>query len=124
MRISRSRRPRHRPPPYRLQVMPASGAEEYDYEFGAAVSQPEEDKEALVLLEKAYAKNPAQVRYALGLSQALFIEGQYQRSKTSRPVEGREATELILYFHGKSAHSLGQVDEAIVDYTDYLSRSG
>ena len=107
------------------KVMPASGAEEYDYELGLQFLNLKKIKEALVLLEKAYAKNPAQVRYALGLSQALFIEGQYQRVKDILgPWRDEKATELILYFHGKSAHSLGQVDEAIVDYTDYLSRFG
>jgi tetratricopeptide (TPR) repeat protein len=30
----------------------------------------------------------------------------------------------VLYFLGKSVHSLGQLDEAIVDYADYLSRFG
>jgi GWxTD domain-containing protein len=107
------------------KVMPASGAEEYDYEQGLQLLNLKRNKDALVLLEKAYAKNPAQAKFALGLSQCLFIEGQYQRVKDIlSPLRGEKATDLILYFLGKSAHSLGQLDEAIADYSDYLSRFG
>jgi len=107
------------------KFMPAAGAEEYDYEVGLQLINLKRSKDALVFLEKAYAKNPAQVNYALGLSQCLFIEGQYQRIKdVLSPLRGEKTTDLILYFHGKSAHSLGQLDEAIADYSDYLSRFG
>ena len=107
------------------KVMPASGAEEYDYEQGLQLLNLKRNKDALVLLEKTYAKNPAQLKYALGLSQCLFIEGQYQRVKDIlSPLRGEKATDLVLYFLGKSAHSLRQLDVAIADYTDYLSRFG
>ncbi len=73
----------------------------------------------------AYVTNPMQVKYALGLSQCLFIEGQYQRiMDILAPWTGEKATDLVLYFRGKSAHSLNQLDEAIADYTSYLSRFG
>jgi tetratricopeptide (TPR) repeat protein len=105
--------------------MPASGAEEYDYEVGLQLLNLKRSKDALVFLEKAYAKDPAQLKFALGLSQCLFIEGQYQRIKDIlSPLRGEKATDLVLYFLGKSAHSLGQLDEAIADYSDYLSRFG
>jgi tetratricopeptide (TPR) repeat protein len=107
------------------KVMPASGGEEYDYERGLQLLNLKRNKDALVLLEKAYAKNPSQLKYALGLSQCLFIEGQYQRIKDIlSPLRGEKATDLVLYFLGKSSHSLGQLDEAIADYSDYLSRFG
>jgi len=107
------------------KVMPGSGDEEYDYEMGLQLLNLKRNRDALALLEKAYAKDPAQVKYALGLSQALFAEGQYQRIKDIlSPWTGEKATDLALYFHGKSAHSLGQLDEAIADYTNYLSRFG
>jgi len=107
------------------RVMPSSGAAEYDYEMGLQLLNLKRNKDALVYLEKTYAKNPEQLRYALGLSQCLFIEGQYQRVKDIlSPWRGEKATDLVLYFLGKSAHSLGQLDEAITDYTDYLSRFG
>ena len=107
------------------KVMPASGAEEYDYEVGLQLLNLKRNKDALIFLEKVYAKNPSQLKYALGLSQCLFIEGQYQRIKDIlSPLRGEKATDLVIYFLGKSAHSLGQLDEAIADYTDYLSRFG
>jgi hypothetical protein len=107
------------------KTMPVSAAEEYDYEMGLQLLNLQRNKEALAFLEKAYAKNPAQAKYALGLCQCLFVEGQYQRIKDIlTPWTGEKATDLVLYFHGKSAHSLGQLDEAIGDYTNYLSRFG
>jgi GWxTD domain-containing protein len=107
------------------KIMPVSAAEEYDYEMGLQLLNLKRDKDALVLLEKAYAKNPTQAKYALGISQCLFIEGQYQRVKdVLAPWTGEKATDLVLYFHGKAAHSLNQLDEAIADYTNYLSRFG
>jgi GWxTD domain-containing protein len=107
------------------KVMPVSAAEEYDYEMGLQLLNLKRNKDALVLLEKAYAKNPTQVKYALGISQCLFIEGQYRRVKdVLAPWTGEKATDLVLYFHGKAAHSLNQLDEAITDYTNYLSRFG
>jgi GWxTD domain-containing protein len=107
------------------KVVPVSAAEEYDYDMGLQLLNLKRDKDALVYLEKAYAKNPAQAKFALGLCQCLFIEGQYQRIKDIlTPWMGDQATDLVLYFHGKSAHSLNQLDEAIADYTNYLSRFG
>jgi GWxTD domain-containing protein len=107
------------------KVMPAAGAEEYDYEMGLQLFNLKKTKEARALLEKAYAKNSSELRYALGLSQALFVEGQYQRiMDILGPWRGEKATDLVLYFLGKSAHSLGLLDEAVADYTDYLSRFG
>jgi len=107
------------------KVMPASGAGEYDYEMGLQLLNLKKTKDALAYLEKAYAKNPEQLRYALGLSQCFFIEGQYQRViDILGPWGGEKATDLVLYFLGKSSHSLGRLDEAIADYTDYLSRFG
>jgi GWxTD domain-containing protein len=107
------------------KVMPASGAGEYDYEMGLQLLNLKRSKDALVYLEKAFTKNPEQLKYALGLCQGLFIEAQYQRAKDIlSPWRGEKATDLVLYFHGKSAHSLGQLDDAIADYTDYISRFG
>jgi len=107
------------------KVMPASGAGEYDYEMGLQLFNLKRSKDALAYLEKASAKNPDELKYALGLSQCLFIEGQYQRiMDVLSPWKGEKATDQVLYLHGKSAHSLGRLDEAIADYTAYLSRFG
>ena len=107
------------------KVMPAAGAEEYDYEMGLQLFNLKKTKEARALLEKAYTKNSSELRYALGLSQTLFVEGQYQGiMDILGPWRGERATDLVLYFLGKSAHSLGRLDEAVADYMEYLSRFG
>lgn len=107
------------------KVQPGFGEEEYDCDVGLQLLNLGRNKDALFYLEKAYAKNPAQLKYGLGLSQCLFAEGQYQRVKDIlTPFREEKATDLVLYFLGKSVHSLGQLDQAIADYTDYLSRFG
>jgi GWxTD domain-containing protein len=107
------------------KVRPASDAEEYDYEVGLQFLNLKRSKDALVFLERAYAKNPEPLKYALGLSQCLFIEGQYERVVgILSPLRGEKATDLVLYFLGKCVHSLGRLDEAIADYTEYLTRFG
>jgi GWxTD domain-containing protein len=107
------------------KVMPGSGAEETDYDTGLQLLNLKKTQDALVYLEKSYAGRPDELRYALGLSQALFIGGQYQRIiDILGPWTGDKATDLVLYLHGKALHSLGRLDDAIADYTSYLSRFG
>jgi GWxTD domain-containing protein len=107
------------------KVMPGSGAEETDYDTGLQLLNLKKTQDALVYLEKSYAGRPDELRYALGLSQALFIGGQYQRIiDILGPWTGERATDLVLYLHGKASHSLGRLDDAIADYTSYLSRFG
>lgn len=107
------------------KVQPGLGKEEYDCDVGLQMLNLGRTKDALFYLERAYAKNPAQLKYGLALSQCLFAEGQYQRVKDIlSPFKEEKATDMVLYFLGKSVHSLGQLDEAIADYTDYLSRFG
>lgn len=107
------------------KVQPGFGKEEYDCDVGLQLLNLGRTKDALFYLERAYARNPAQLKYGLGLSQCLFAEGQYQRVKDIlTPFREEKATDLVLYWLGKSLHSLGQLDEAIADYEDYLSRFG
>jgi tetratricopeptide (TPR) repeat protein len=107
------------------KVQPGFGEEEYDCDVGLQLLNLGRNKDALFYLEKAYAKNPAQFKYALGLSQCLFAEEQYQRVKDIlTQFREEKGTDLVLYFLGKSIHSLGQLDDAIAAYADYLSRFG
>ena len=107
------------------KVQPGFDEAEFDCDVGMQLINLGRLKEALVHLEKAYAVNPAQLKFSLALSQALFIEQQYQRIKEIlMPFLEEKETDLVLYFLGKSAHSLGQLDEAITYYGDYLSRFG
>ncbi len=107
------------------KVQHGVGKEEYECDVGLQLLNLGRTKEALFYLEKAYAKNPTQLKYGLALSQCLFAEGQYQRVKDIlTPFREEKATDLVLFFLGKSVHSLGQLDQAISDYADYLSRFG
>lgn len=107
------------------KVQPGFDQGEYDCEVGLQLLNLGKNKEALFYLEKAYAKNPAQLKYSLALSQALFMVEQYNRIKEILlPFKEEKETDLVLYFLGKSVHSLGQLDEAIALYSDYLSRFG
>jgi GWxTD domain-containing protein len=107
------------------KVQPGIGKEEYDCDVGLQLLNLGQTKDALFYLERAYAKNPLQLKYGLALSRCLFAEGQYQRVKNIlTPFREEKATDLVLYFLGKSVHSLGQLDVAIADYSDYLFRFG
>jgi tetratricopeptide (TPR) repeat protein len=107
------------------KVQPGIGGEEFDYDVGLQLLNLGRTEDALGYLDQAYAKNPDQLKYALGLSQGLFIDGQYQRIKDIlTPFREEKATDRVLYFLGKSVHSLGLVDEATALYSDYLSRFG
>jgi GWxTD domain-containing protein len=107
------------------KVRTDAGAGERDYEIGLQLLNLKRTKDALAYLEKAFAGDTEDLRYALGLSQCLFIEGQYQRVRDIlSPWRGERATDLVLYLLGKSVHSLGRLDEAIADYSGYLSRFG
>jgi GWxTD domain-containing protein len=107
------------------KIQPGLGKEEFDCVVGLQLLNLGRNKDALFYLERAYARNPTQIKYALGLSQCLFAEAQYQRVKDIlTPFREEKATDLVLYFLGKSVHSLGQMDEAIAVYTDYISRFG
>lgn len=108
------------------KVMPASRAEEYDYTLGIQMLNLGKNKEALALLDKAYQKNPAQLKYALGMSQVLYAGIEYQKVKDilARFAGGEQGLDQIYYFLGKSCHGLGQYAEAATYYRDYLSRFG
>jgi len=107
------------------KVQPSFDEAEFNCDVGMQLINLGRIKEALFYLERAYAVNPAQLKYGLSLSQALFIEQQYQKVKDIlTPFKEEKVTDLVLYFLGKSVHSLGQLDEAISYYGDYLSRFG
>jgi len=108
------------------KVMPASHAEEYDFTLGIQMFNLGKNKEALVLLEKAYQKNPGELKYALGLSQSLYAAKEYRKVKdVLAPFAGGEqGVDQIYYFLGKSCQALGQHAEAVPYYKNYLSRFG
>ncbi len=107
------------------KVQPDFNKAEFECEVGLQMLNLGRIKDALIYLERAYAEDPTQLKYSLALSQCLFIDEQYQRVKTILiPFSEDKTTDLVLYFLGKSVHSLGQFDEAVTYYGDYLSRFG
>jgi GWxTD domain-containing protein len=108
------------------KVMPASHSEEYDYILGTQMLSLGRVQEANSLLEKAYRKNPGDLKYALGLSQGLFAGKEYQKVKDILApfAGGEQGLDQVYYFLGKSCHALGQYAEAVPYYRNYLSRFG
>jgi GWxTD domain-containing protein len=108
------------------KVMKGAPGEEYSYILGIQHLNKGEIQSAISTLEKAYHKNPQEMKYALSLSQALFVAGQYQRVQDTLKLfsDNQNANAETLYFLGKSSHSLGKFDEAISYYQSYLSRFG
>jgi tetratricopeptide (TPR) repeat protein len=108
------------------KVMSASHAEEYDYTLGTQMLNLGRDKDAYALLEKAYEKNPAQLKYALGFSQSVYTLKEYQRVKDilNPFVGGEQGLDQVFYLLGKSCQALGQYAEAVPYYRIYLSRFG
>jgi len=108
------------------KVMPASRLEEYMYTSGIQLLKKGNIKDASVLLEKAYHKNPSELKYGLGFAQVLFINGEYQRVKEILTpfLENQGERGEILYFLGKSSHALGQFEDALSYYKSYLSHLG
>jgi len=107
-------------------VMSVSQLEEYTYTLGVQFLNKGNITEASSLLEKAYHKNPSQLKYALGYAQILFINREYQKVKDILLpfLDSQNEREGVLYFLGKSTHSLGQFEEAISYYERYLSHFG
>jgi len=108
------------------KVMPASHLEEYLYISGVQLLNKGNIKEAGSFLEKAYQKNPGQLKIALGYGQVLFISEQYQKVKEILLpfINTPNETDGVLYFIGKACHALGQYGEATSYYEKYLSRFG
>ena len=108
------------------KVISTSRLEEYEYVLGVQLLNLGKYKEAYAHLIKAHAKNPAELRYALGLSQSLYQGGEFERIKdVLAPFTSLDPpNEQVLYFLGKSCHALEQYEEAVGHYTTYLSRFG
>ncbi len=108
------------------KVMAASRLEEYIYTLGIQYLNKGNTTEARSLFEKAYHKNPSQLKYGLSYAQVLFINREYQkvRDVLSPFLDGQEEREGVLYFLGKSTHALGQFQEALSYYERYLSHFG
>ncbi len=108
------------------KITPFSRMEEYDYSLGIQYFNTGDIQNARILLQKAYHKNPRQENYALGYAQALFVSQNHQQviDVLTPFLDSPEESEGVLYFLGKSVHSLGDFQQALSLYQKYLSRFG
>ncbi len=82
-------------------------------------------QKAKSLLEEAYNKNPNSQSYALSLSRVLFMTKEYQRIKQiALPFLKDQRKYAFLHIVGQSCQALGELNEAISHYKDYLSHFG
>ena len=82
-------------------------------------------QKAKPLLEEAYQKNPNSVNFALDLSRALFTAKEYQRVKRiALPFIQNQQKYEFLQIAGQSCQALGELNEAITYYKEYLSHFG
>jgi GWxTD domain-containing protein len=108
------------------RITPFSRIDEYDYSLGVQYFNIGDLKNAKMLLEKTYLKNPGQLNYALGYAQVLFMDQNYRKVKEILEpfLDGPNENEGMLYLLGKTLHSLGEFQQALSLYQKYLSRFG
>ena len=82
--------------------------------------------EARTRLSGAYNMAPRRLEFAAAYGQVLFSQNDYKRAKEILlPFAGGEETPAeVLSLLGRTCHALGQYQEAITFYTNYLSRFG
>ena len=82
-------------------------------------------QQAKSLLEKAYQSNPNSIKFALDFSRALLVAKEYQRLKQiALPFLKNQKKYEFLGILGQSSQALGEFEEAISYYKDYLSHYG
>lgn len=108
------------------ETIPPSDDPLYLYILGNQLLNKGETENAKILLEKAYRKKPQSLKFALGFTSAIFIMQEYQKIKELlSPFLGEAEKEPAIYFYlGKSCQMLGQFEEAISYYKEYLSHLG
>ncbi|MFP4082287.1 MAG: tetratricopeptide repeat protein, partial [Candidatus Aminicenantes bacterium] len=108
------------------EVNPPSDDPSYSSLLGDQYLNKGEMDKALALLEKAYRKRPQSLKYALAYSKANYILGEHQKVKqVLMPFSSQAEKESAVYFYlGKSSQKLGQFEEAISYYKQYLSHFG
>jgi len=104
----------------------ASNNPAYDYILGGQLFNKGQPRKAEIHLEKAYRKRPGVKEYAKGYSQVLFILKKYRKANTILLpfVQGEEKNYDCLELLGKTHQALGEYDQAIENYKEYLSHYG
>ncbi|HDT11866.1 MAG TPA: tetratricopeptide repeat protein [bacterium] len=106
--------------------MPSSQNIAFSYILGNQFAQKGDFNAAEVYLKKAHDKAPTSLDYALSYSRLLFNRKDYREAKkilmpfAANPVENSLALSLL----GACSQALGEYEEAIFFYKNYLSHAG
>lgn len=114
------------PRPWVLSLpMQSSGNPAHANILGNQLLNKKDIQKAKSLLEEAYQKNPNSVNFALDLSRALFMAKEHQRVKQiALPFIQDQQKYEFLQIVGQSCQALGELNEAISYYKEYLSHFG
>jgi GWxTD domain-containing protein len=107
-------------------VLGSGHAEEWDYALGLQWLNLGKLSEAGASLERAFATNPKNERFALAYAQSRFLAGRFQEALDAlQPLAALEGvTPDVSAWLGRTLHALGRFREAIPLYRSYLSRAG
>ncbi|MFP4082874.1 MAG: GWxTD domain-containing protein [Candidatus Aminicenantes bacterium] len=108
------------------KVMPVSGNIEYSFILGSQWERKGSIQEAQRLLERVYHEKPTSLRYALSYAQLLFKRKEYRKVKEILVpfVETSGPDFRFLSLLGASCQALGEYEQAVSYYKQYLSHEG
>ena len=108
------------------KVMPVSGNIEYFFILGSQWERKGNIQEAQRLLERVYHEKTTSLRYALSYAQLLFKRKEYKKVKEILVpfVENSGPDFRFLSLLGASCQALGEYEQAILYYKQYLSHEG
>lgn len=107
--------------------LPVSSSEDPVYlnTLGSQYLKKKDFATARRLLEEAYRKNTASAKFALDFCRSLIVLKDFQKVKEiALPFLGRPEKHEFYAIMGQSSHALGQWEEAISHYKDYLTYYG
>ncbi len=116
----------HLPRPWVLSIpMPSSSDPVYPNILGIQFLNKKDIQNARSLLERAHRKNPNSAKFAFDFCRVLFIAKDYQTVKqTAIPFLQHENRHEFLDILGRSCQALGEFEQAISYYKEYLSHYG
>ncbi len=114
------------PRPWVLSIpMPSSSDPVYPNILGIQFLNKKDIQNARSLLERAHRKNPNSAKFAFDFCRVLFIAKDYQTVKqTAIPFLQHENRHEFLDILGRSCQALGEFEQAISYYKEYLSHYG
>jgi tetratricopeptide (TPR) repeat protein len=114
------------PRPWILSLpIPSSDDPSYSNILGNQFLNKKDIQTAKSLLEKAYQKDPKSIKFALDFSRALLMAKEYQRVKQiAIPFLKSQEKYKFSGILGQSCQALGEFEDAVSYYKDYLSHYG